>query len=57
LYFGKGKFGGEKFTLQRRFFLKNYQLVLKFLPQIFGSETSDRVDNFLNGPLASKKSE
>jgi hypothetical protein len=36
---------------------KNFQRVLKFLSQIFASETSDRVDNFFIGPLASKKSE
>ncbi len=36
---------------------KNYQRVLKFLPQIFGSETSDRINNFFIGPLAPKISE
>ncbi len=42
-------------SLRRWGVQKNYQRALKFLPQIFGSETSDRVDNFLIGPLASKK--
>ncbi len=36
---------------------KNYQRALKLLSQIFGSETSDRVDNFFVGPLALKKCE
>jgi hypothetical protein len=34
---------------------KNFQRVLKFLSQIFGSETSYRVDNFFIGSLAAKK--
>jgi hypothetical protein len=34
--------------------LKNCQRVLKFLSQIFGSDTSKRVDNFPIDPLASK---
>ncbi len=34
---------------------KNYQRILKFLPQTFGSETSNHVDNFFIAPLVSKK--